>query len=59
MEAYRKLIAAVIGLAVILAYRHLGLDLSAQEAVLIDVVIAGLTAAGVWGVRNVSPTPTP
>ena len=56
MEAYRKLIAAVIGLAVILAHRHLGLDLSAQEAVLVDVVIAGLTAAGVWGVSN-APKP--
>lgn len=49
---YRKLIAALVGLAVLLLHRHVGLDLAAQEAVLVDIVIAALTAAGVYQVPN-------
>lgn len=52
IDAYRKLIAAVIGLAVLLAHRHLGIDLTAQSQMLVDVVISVLTALGVWAVPN-------
>jgi len=52
MSHYRKLIAAAVGLAVLLANRHLGLDLTGQEQMLVDVTVAGLTAAGVFGFRN-------
>lgn len=52
MSPYRKLIVAVVGLAVMLLHRHLGIDLAAQEAVLVDLVVAGLTAAGIYGFRN-------
>lgn len=52
MEHYRKLIVAVIGLALMLGHKHLGIDLTAQEGSLVEVVIAILTAAGVYQVSN-------
>lgn len=52
MGAYRKLIVAIVGLAIMLAHRHLGLDLSGQEEMIVDMVIAALTAVGVWGLPN-------
>lgn len=52
MGPYRKLVAAVVGVGVMLASRHLGVDLSGQEAALVDTAIAALTAAGVWAVPN-------
>ena len=52
MGAYRKLVIAIVGLAIMLAHRHLGLDLSGQEEMIVDMVIAGLTAVGVWGLPN-------
>ena len=52
MTAYRKLIVAVVGLALMLLHRHLGIDLTGQESAIVDMVIAGLTAAGVWHFKN-------
>lgn len=52
ISAYKKLIVAVVGLAVLLVNKHFGFDLGAQEALLVDGVIAALTAAGVWKVEN-------
>jgi hypothetical protein len=55
MSHYRKLIAAIIGVALMLLHRHLGLDLTGLEPVIIDTVIAILTAVGVWAVPNEPP----
>lgn len=52
MSAYRKLIAAVVGVLVMLAHRYLGIDLAGLEPALIDGAIALLTAIGVWAVPN-------
>lgn len=52
MSAYRKLVAAVIGVAILLLNEKLGLDLSGQEQALVDTAIAALTAFGVWAVPN-------
>jgi len=51
MSNYRKLIAAVVGLGVMLAGRY-GLDLSGHEAAITDAVVALLTAFGVYQARN-------
>lgn len=52
MGAYRKLVAAVIGVLVMLAHRYLGIDLAGVEPALVDAAIAALTALGVWAVPN-------
>lgn len=56
MEHYRKFIIAVVGalvgLAVALAQQYLGLDLSANAEVIKNLIIAGLTALGVYIVPN-------
>lgn len=48
-------IAGVVGLAILLLYENLGLDLSGQTDTIIELVIAGLTAAGIWVVPNEGP----
>ena len=55
MTVYRKLIAAIIGVALMLLHRYLGVDLSGMEPAIIDTVIAVLTAIGVWAVPNTPP----
>ena len=52
MNQYRKLIAAIVGVGVLLAQRY-GLDLSGQEGALVDVLVSIATAVGVWAVPNV------
>jgi hypothetical protein len=56
MQHYNKFIVAIagaaVGLVVGLAQQHLGLDLSANAEVLKNLIIAGLTAAGVYAVSN-------
>ena len=54
--AYRKLIVAVVGLGLLILNRELGIDLSAQESTLVDMIIAALTALGVWGLPNQTET---
>lgn len=51
MQRYSKLIAAIVGLAVLVAGRH-GLDLSGDTQLLSDLLVGVLTAVGVWGVPN-------
>ena len=56
MAAYSKLIAAIVGLVILLANQFFGVDLTGLEQPVIDTVsalIAALTAAGVWAVPNV------
>ena len=49
---YRKAIAAVVCLALILARNATGIDFGGVEPLAIDGILAGLTALGVYGLRN-------
>jgi len=49
---YRKLIVAVVGLAV-LAAGHYGFDLSGQEQMIVDTLVSLGTAFGVFQASNV------
>ena len=51
MARYRKLLAAVVGIGVLLGARH-GFDLSGHEAEIVDAIIALATLAGVYQVPN-------
>lgn len=48
---FRKLVAAAVGLAVMLGARH-GFDLTGHEALLTDAAVAILTAAAVYFAPN-------
>ena len=52
MGAYRKLIAAVLGVGSLLLVQHTGIDLTEQVVLLEEVIIGTLTALGVWAVPN-------
>ena len=52
ISPYKKLLAALVGITVLLVNRHFGFDLSPHEAVLVDIAIGALTAAGVYGFAN-------
>ena len=55
MNQYRKLIVALVGVGLMLLKEQVGLDLSAQEVAISDMIIAALTAAGVYAVPNKTP----
>jgi uncharacterized membrane protein (DUF441 family) len=55
MQNYNKLIVAVVGLVVMLAAEH-GLNLSAQQDAIVQILVSVLTAAGVYQVPN-KPNP--
>lgn len=52
MRYIRKAVVAVVGLGLIMLNRHVGLDLTDFEPAAVDAVLAILTAAGVYAVRN-------
>ena len=52
MKKYRKLIVAVVGLALLLANEHLGLNLPGTAEGITTMVVSAGTAFGVWGVSN-------
>lgn len=52
MGNYRKLIAAVVGVALMLANQKFGLDLTGMEVEVTNGIIALLTAVGVWALPN-------
>lgn len=52
MKHYRKMIAAVIGVAIIQINHHYGLDLSAAAPAMIDGLLSLGVIIGVWGVPN-------
>ena len=52
MSNYAKLIAAVAGLVILMGNRHFGVDLGPEVNATVEVVIAVLTAAGVYAVPN-------
>lgn len=51
MTFYSKLIAAIVGLLVIIASRY-GLDLAGHEQIIIDALVGVGTAIAVWRVPN-------
>lgn len=51
MQFYSKLIAALVGLAVIIGGRY-GLDLEAQQMLITDALGAIITAVGVYLAKN-------
>lgn len=51
MQFYSKLIAALVGLLVIIGGRY-GLDLSANQELITDAVGSIITAVGVWQLKN-------
>lgn len=57
MERYRKLLVAVVGLAAMFVPELAGFDDDAGEV--FDVVLAVLTAFGVYQVKNAPPGPEP
>lgn len=52
MEAYRKLIAAVVGVGALLIFKYLNFDIAPWADQIVEGVIALLTAVGVWAVPN-------
>ena len=50
-SAYNKLIVALVGVAVMLGQRY-GLDLEGQQGAIVDIIVAVLTAAGVFAAPN-------
>lgn len=55
MSNYRKLIVAVVGVLLMLANQHFGVDLTGMEPAIIDAIgtgIAALAAFGVWAAPN-------
>jgi len=56
-RAYRKLIAAFVGILVMLTVKHSGLDLRGLEDMIVDGLLALATLWGVWGFRN-DPLPS-
>lgn len=55
MNQIRKLVVAVVGLALIVANNSLGVDLTGLEPALVDGILAALTALGVYVVPNETP----
>lgn len=51
MKKYRKLIASIVGLALLAAARY-GLDLTEHEQAITDLVLSALTAYGVFQLPN-------
>ena len=52
MTQYSKLIAAVVGILILILYKKTGIDLTAESAQIVDLVIAAVTAISVWAVPN-------
>lgn len=52
MNKYRKLIAAFIGCAALVAVQHYNVNLPGLNDVVLEIVIAAATSFGVYQVRN-------
>lgn len=50
--AIRKLVIAVVGLALIVVNTKWGVDLTGMEPTLVNLVLGGLTAAGIYVAPN-------
>lgn len=49
---YRKLIAAVLGIGVLIGMRYLNVEVPGLQPIIIDLVIGGLTSLGVYQATN-------
>jgi hypothetical protein len=52
MSKYNKLIAALVGVGVMIAARHFDLTLPGMDAIVMDLIIGALTSFGVYQVEN-------
>jgi hypothetical protein len=52
MSNYRKMIAAVVGLAVLFIYRRFGIDLTGMEETLVEILASVATAIAVYALPN-------
>ena len=52
LSNHRKLVACLVGLALIFVKDHTGIDLTQQEDVVVTLVLNALTAASVWYFAN-------
>ncbi len=52
LGTYRKLVACVVGLAVLFLKDHAGIDLSGQQDVITTLALDGATAVSVWYFAN-------
>lgn len=58
LAQYNKLWAALAGIALLLLFRHLNIELPGLNAAVLDLIIGGLTAVAVERVPN-KPRPQP
>lgn len=58
MSNYRKLIAAIVGVLLMLVNDRFGLDLTGMKPEITNAVIGLLTAVGVWAVPNTPGKPS-
>lgn len=49
---YRKLIAAVLGVGILVAAKHFQLEIPGLAPIVIDVLIGALTSFGVYQAKN-------
>ena len=56
MDKIRKLIVAVIGLLIMVADDFFGISVGVGAEGIADVIVAILTAFGIWAVPNEQPT---
>lgn len=49
---YRKFIAALVGVTALMALRYLEIEFFGLDAVVLELVVSALTAAGVYQVTN-------
>jgi len=52
MSKYRKLIAAILGVAALILFRYYDISLIGMDAVVIDLIVGALTVTGVYQVPN-------
>ena len=52
MSKYRKVIVAVVGLALLLANDHMGFNIPGPAEGITNMVVSAATAFGVWGATN-------
>jgi hypothetical protein len=52
MKKYRKLVAALVGVAALIALRYYEVNLLGLEPIVLDLITGALTAFGVYQVPN-------
>lgn len=49
---YRKFVAALVGVAILLIYRHSGIDVAYLEPLMVEAILTFVIPAVVYAVRN-------